>query len=101
MTAVKPAALRVAGATARKSALQNGAAAHDDAFALSTESSSLSRERLRVGASAFYVVEGQLVLLGMLHAYRQLRELAADLAPEIAHRAVEILKVQTWAALKK
>ena len=52
-----------------------------------------SQERLRVGADHYLIVEGEVALLGMLQAYESLQQLAPDLAPEIAHRAVEILKV--------
>ena len=78
---------------------QNGTSAQSDSADDISSSRSLPQkdeDRLAVAGQQYFVVEGELALLDMLRQYHELQQLAPELAPEIAHRTIELIKVRSF-----
>ncbi|KAK9791149.1 hypothetical protein WJX73_003285 [Symbiochloris irregularis] len=75
-----------------QSAPENAAPGHAES-ANGDEASDVYEEKLHIGSESYFVIEGLLTLLQLLRSYQHLQQLAPELVPELAHRAVELIKV--------
>lgn len=54
-----------------------------------------AKDSLRVGAHSYHVVAAVLMMLGLLEGYLQFQDVVPNFGGEVAHRVVELLKVES------